>query len=69
MEIVHSHRPWNKGKLVGQKPPLQTEGIWVIRIHIQKGNRIRACDVQSRHRQQVARLRLGESSRSRRRTP
>lgn len=41
MEIVHSHRPWNKGKLVGQKPPLKPKDIWAIRIHLQIGNRIR----------------------------
>ena len=28
MEIVHSHEPWNKGKLVGQKPTLKLKDIW-----------------------------------------
>jgi integrase len=27
--------PWNKGKLVGQKPPLKLREIWAIRIHLQ----------------------------------
>lgn len=27
--------PWNKGKLVGQKPPLKPQNIWGIRIHLQ----------------------------------
>ncbi len=27
--------PWNKGKLVGQKPPLKLKEIWAIRIHLQ----------------------------------
>lgn len=27
--------PWNKGKLVGQKPPLKPQHIWGIRIHLQ----------------------------------
>lgn len=27
--------PWNKGKLVGQKPPLKLPEIWAIRIHLQ----------------------------------
>ncbi len=27
--------PWNKGKLVGQKPPLKREEIWAIRIRLQ----------------------------------
>lgn len=35
MENVHSHEPWNKGKLIGQKPPLKLKDIWGIRIHLQ----------------------------------
>lgn len=27
--------PWNKGKLVGQKPPLKLREIWAIRIRLQ----------------------------------
>ncbi len=27
--------PWNKGKLVGQKPPLKLKEIWAIRIHLE----------------------------------
>jgi integrase len=27
--------PWNKGKLVGQKPPLKLKEIWAIRIRLQ----------------------------------
>ena len=23
--------PWNKGKLIGQKPPLQPKHVWAIR--------------------------------------
>ncbi len=33
--------PWNKGKLVGQKPPLNLKEIWAIRIRLQLANRIR----------------------------
>ncbi len=33
--------PWNKGKLVGQKPPLKLKEIWAIRIRLQISNRIR----------------------------
>ena len=32
--------PWNKGKLVGQKPPLKLRDIWSIRIRLQIQNRI-----------------------------
>ena len=33
--------PWNKGKLVGQKPPLRLKEIWAIRIRLQIANRVR----------------------------
>ena len=33
--------PWNKGKLIGQKPPLKLKEIWAIRIRLQIGNRLR----------------------------
>ncbi len=33
METTQHREPWNKGKLVGQKPPLKPNGIWAIRIH------------------------------------
>ena len=42
--LTNSHRkriPWNKGKLVGQKPPLKLKEIWAIRIRLQIANRIR----------------------------
>jgi len=28
METVQHHEPWNKGKLIGQKPPLKQKDIW-----------------------------------------
>jgi integrase len=33
--------PWNKGKLVGQKPPLKLKEIWSIRVRLQLSNRKR----------------------------
>ncbi len=33
--------PWNKGKLIGQKPPLKLKEIWAIRIRLQLSNNIR----------------------------
>ena len=33
--------PWNKGKLVGQKPPLKLKEIWSIRIRLQIADRKR----------------------------
>ena len=33
--------PWNKGKLLGQKPPLKLKEIWAIRIRLQLNHRTR----------------------------
>ncbi|MDH4276025.1 MAG: tyrosine-type recombinase/integrase [Gammaproteobacteria bacterium] len=33
--------PWNKHKLIGQKPPLKLKDIWAIRIRLQLANNIR----------------------------
>ena len=33
--------PWNKGKLLGQKPPLKPKEIWAIRIRLQLDHRTR----------------------------
>ena len=33
--------PWNKGKLTGQKPPLQPKHVWAIRTKLQTDNRVR----------------------------
>lgn len=34
-EKKQNRAPWNKGKLVGQKPPLKLREIWTIRIRLQ----------------------------------
>ena len=33
--------PWNKSKLVGQKPPLKLKEVWAIRIRLQLAGRRR----------------------------
>ena len=33
--------PWNKGKLLGQKPPLKLKEIWAIRVRLELGHRTR----------------------------
>ena len=33
--------PWNKGRLLGQKPPLKLKEIWAIRIRLQLDHRTR----------------------------
>ena len=43
-EIIGSHQPkspWNKGKLLGSKPPLQTKQVWAIRTKLQVAHRLR----------------------------
>jgi hypothetical protein len=32
---VTSKCPWNKGKMRGSKPPLQTKHVWAIRTKLQ----------------------------------
>ncbi len=49
--------PWNKGKLMGQKPPLKLKEVWEIRIRLQLGKRLTGTRlVQPGHRQQAAGL-------------
>jgi integrase len=37
--------PWNKGKLMGQKPPLRLKEIWAIRIRLQLAKRLRELEL------------------------
>src|SRR5690348_8789842 len=41
MESIQHREPWNKGKLVGQKPPLKPKDIWAIRIYLQNESHVR----------------------------
>lgn len=41
MESNHTREPWNKGKLIGQKPPLKLKDIWAIRIYLQNAHQVR----------------------------
>jgi integrase len=48
MEIVNQtsavtprRMPWNKGKLIGPKPPLQPKHVWAIRTRLQLAGRTR----------------------------
>ena len=34
--VSSGHRPWNKGRLTGQKPPLKLNEVWAIRVRLQK---------------------------------
>ena len=61
LEYKPCREPWNKGKLVGQTPPLKIKDIWAIRVRLQLAGRsrdiamfnlaidskLRACDLVS----------------------
>ena len=63
MELVQKREAWNKGKFVGQKPPLKPKDIWAIRIYLQNAqaardlaifnlaidSKLRGCDLISLH--------------------
>ena len=36
-----NRRPWNRGRLIGQKPPLKMREVWAIRTRFQLANRLR----------------------------
>ena len=35
------HKPWNKGKITGPKPPLEPRHVWAIRTRLQLSKRKR----------------------------
>ncbi|MFT7687496.1 MAG: hypothetical protein ACI9FB_002851 [Candidatus Azotimanducaceae bacterium] len=39
--IKYQPRSWNRGKLVGQKPPLKLQEVWAIRVRLQISNDVR----------------------------
>lgn len=63
MESTQKREAWNKGKLIGQKPPLKPKDIWAIRIHLQNryavrdlamfnlaiDSKLRGCDLVTLH--------------------
>ncbi|CAG7856107.1 hypothetical protein MCAMS1_00478 [biofilm metagenome] len=38
---ITARKSWNKGKLMGQKPPLKLKEVWEIRIRLQQAKRLR----------------------------
>ena len=40
-DVSAIHNPWNKGRLIGPKPPLKLREIWAIRIRLQLAQRAR----------------------------
>lgn len=69
-------RPWNKGKLIGQKSPLTPQQVWAIRVRLQLADhkrdlamfnlaldsKLRGCDLMGL---KVADVRTGDEIRSR----
>ena len=51
---VPEHKPWNKGKLIGAKPPLRPKHVWSIRttfdVDRQGGNHHHSHRFQQRRR-------------------
>ena len=41
VESASKHIPWNKGKIVGAKPPLRPKHVWSIRTKLQVEGRVR----------------------------
>lgn len=39
--MYSNHHPWNKDRLLGQKPPLKSKEIWSLRIRLQLAGRAR----------------------------
>ena len=54
MAVIEKREAWNKGKPIGQKPPLKPKNIWAIRIHPQE----RACGPRFDHVQLGDRCKL-----------
>jgi integrase len=40
-DVSAPHIPWNKGKLIGQRPPLKKQEIWSIRVRLQLAKKVR----------------------------
>ena len=38
---VAHRKPWNKGKIVGQKAPFKLKDIWALRVRFQMEHRVR----------------------------
>jgi hypothetical protein len=41
MDTKQTREPWNKSKLIGQKPPLKPKDVWAIRIFLQNAHAVR----------------------------
>jgi len=41
MASTQHRKAWNKGKLLGQKPPVKPKDIRAIRIHLQNAHHLR----------------------------
>jgi hypothetical protein len=41
IKIQPSPTPWNKGKLIGAKPPIRAKHVWSIRTKLQIEGRVR----------------------------
>ncbi len=65
---INSNEPWNKGRLIGQKPPLKPKHVWAIRTRLQLDgkqrdlalfnlaidSKLRGCDLVSLKTEEIA---------------
>ena len=68
MSSMSRRQPWNRGKIIGQKPPLRPKHVWSIRTRLQMegrtrdlamfnlaiGSKLRACEVVALRVEDVA---------------
>jgi len=71
MTVAYHPTPWNKGKLIGQKPPLKLREIWALRTRLEMAgktkelalfnlaidSKLRGCDLMQLRMNDVARVR------------
>ncbi len=41
LQTTATHEPWNKGKLIGPKPPLRPKHVWAVRTKLQLDKKLR----------------------------
>ena len=39
--VIPSKKPWNNGRIIGQKRPLLPKHVWAIRVRLEMANRVR----------------------------
>ena len=61
--LITAYQPWNKGKLIGAKPPLRSKHVWSIRTKLQIEGRKRDLALPLGKRKLVTRFALKSRNR------